>query len=68
MLLYWAGLQLLSGVVGMMGAQDEGGVAFGAHVGGFLAGVILIKVFARPDDVEAHRRQQWQPRRVAAWW
>jgi membrane associated rhomboid family serine protease len=68
MLLYWAGLQLLSGVIGMMGAQDEGGVAFGAHVGGFLAGVILIKLFARPADVDAHRSQRWQPRRVAAWW
>jgi len=41
MLLYWAGLQLLSGVIGMMGAQDEGGVAFGAHVGGFLSGLML---------------------------
>ncbi len=68
MLLYWAGLQLVSGLVGMMGAQDEGGVAFGAHVGGFLAGVILIRLFARPDDVRAHRRQHWEPRRVAARW
>jgi membrane associated rhomboid family serine protease len=68
MLLYWAGLQLLSGVVGMMGAQDEGGVAFGAHVGGFLAGVILIKLFARRQDVDAHRAQHWEPRRLAARW
>jgi membrane associated rhomboid family serine protease len=68
MLLYWAGLQLLSGVVGMMGAQDEGGVAFGAHVGGFLAGVLLIKLFARPEDVRAHRSHHWEPRRVAARW
>ena len=68
MLIYWAGLQAVSGLIGMMGAQDEGGVAFGAHVGGFLAGVILIKLFARPADVDAHRRQQWQPRRVVARW
>jgi membrane associated rhomboid family serine protease len=68
MLLYWAAIQLFSGVVGMMGAQDEGGVAFGAHVGGFLAGVILIKLFARPNDVAAHRSQHWEPRRVAARW
>jgi membrane associated rhomboid family serine protease len=68
MLLYWAAIQLFSGVVGMMGAQDEGGVAFGAHVGGFLAGVILIKLFARPSDVRAHRSQHWEPRRVAARW
>ena len=68
MLLYWAGLQFFSGVIGMMGAQDEGGVAFGAHVGGFLAGVVLIRLFARPGDVRAHRSQHWEPRRVAARW
>jgi membrane associated rhomboid family serine protease len=68
MLLYWAGIQLVSGAIGMIGAQDEGGVAFGAHVGGFLAGVILIELFARPDDVRAHRSQHWGPRRVAARW
>jgi membrane associated rhomboid family serine protease len=39
-------------------------VAFAAHVGGFLAGIVLIKLFARPDDVMAHQREQWQPRRL----
>ena len=66
MLIYWAFLQFAGGLSRI--GSEGGGVAFWAHVGGFLAGVILIKVFARPDDVEAHRRQQWQPRRVAAWW
>jgi membrane associated rhomboid family serine protease len=64
MLIYWAGLQAVSGVIGMMGAQDQGGVAFGAHVGGFLVGVLLIKLFARPNDIAAHTSQQWEPRRV----
>jgi membrane associated rhomboid family serine protease len=68
MLIYWAGLQMVSGLIGMMGAQDEGGVAFGAHVGGFFAGVVLIKLFARPADVDAKLRQHWEPRRVAARW
>jgi membrane associated rhomboid family serine protease len=68
MLIYWTGIQLVSGLIGMMGAQDEGGVAFGAHVGGFLAGVLLIKLFARPHDVAAHKSQHWQPRRLAAKW
>mgnify|MGYP003348415946 CR=1 FL=1 len=44
MLLYWAGLQLLGGF-----GAGEGGVAFWAHVGGFLAGIVLVKLFARPD-------------------
>jgi membrane associated rhomboid family serine protease len=63
MLLYWAAIQFVSGLIGLA-AQESGGVAFGAHVGGFVAGVILIKLFARGDDVMAHRREQWQPRRL----
>jgi membrane associated rhomboid family serine protease len=43
-------------------------VAFWAHVGGFVAGVVLIKLFARPTDVRAHRSHHWEPRRVAARW
>jgi membrane associated rhomboid family serine protease len=62
MLLYWAGLQLLSGVASI--GQAGGGVAFWAHVGGFAAGVILVKLFARPDHVAAHRAHHWQPRRM----
>ena len=33
---------------------EGGGVAFWAHVGGFFAGVILIKLFARRDYIAAH--------------
>jgi membrane associated rhomboid family serine protease len=61
MLVYWAGLQLLSGVVS---AGEGGGVAFWAHVGGFVAGVILVKLFARSDRVAAHKAHHWRPRRV----
>jgi membrane associated rhomboid family serine protease len=67
MLLYWAALQFLGGLVGLVG-EERGGVAFWAHLGGFLAGVVLIKVFARPEDVRAHRKGHWEPRRVAARW
>jgi len=28
-----------------LGGSDTGGVAYAAHVGGFLAGLILIKLF-----------------------
>jgi membrane associated rhomboid family serine protease len=62
MLLYWIGLQVLSGVTTI--GQTGGGVAFWAHVGGFVAGVILVKLFARADHVAAHRRHHWRPRRV----
>ncbi|HJK96086.1 MAG TPA: rhomboid family intramembrane serine protease [Polyangiaceae bacterium LLY-WYZ-14_1] len=42
----WFGFQLLSGVVslGQIG-QQTGGVAFFAHIGGFVAGYLLIPVF-----------------------
>lgn len=40
----WFVFQLIAGA-GSLGGQ-MGGVAYGAHVGGFLAGVVLIKVFA----------------------
>jgi membrane associated rhomboid family serine protease len=56
MLLYWIGLQLLGGF-----GAGEGGVAFWAHVGGFLAGVLLVKLFARRDRVILHSAGHWRP-------
>jgi membrane associated rhomboid family serine protease len=67
MLLYWLGLQFVSGLFGLFTAE-RGGVAVWAHVGGFVAGMALVKVFARPDDVRAHRAGDWQPRRVSGRW
>jgi len=42
----WFVFQLISGL-GMLGggAQAGGGVAYGAHVGGFIAGLLLVKAF-----------------------
>jgi hypothetical protein len=42
----WFVLQLFSGVISM-GGPDVGGVAFWAHIGGFVTGVILAKIFAK---------------------
>jgi membrane associated rhomboid family serine protease len=42
----WFLFQLFSGA-GSAGAPG-GGVAYGAHIGGFLAGVVLVRLFARP--------------------
>jgi membrane associated rhomboid family serine protease len=63
MLLYWAFIQFVSGV-SAGGGEATGGVAFWAHVGGFVAGVALIRVFRRGDYVRAHRGHHWRPRRV----
>ena len=40
----WFVFQLISGL-GMLGGSQEGGVAYAAHIGGFIAGLVLIKFF-----------------------
>jgi membrane associated rhomboid family serine protease len=62
MLLYWAFLQFAGGLTSLA-SEQVGGVAFWAHLGGFVAGVVLIKIFDRPDRVLAHTLHQWHPRR-----
>lgn len=39
----WIGYQI---VLGFLSPSGEGGVAYAAHIGGFIAGVVLIKIFA----------------------
>ena len=66
MLGYWLLIQFVSGLTAM--GREGGGVAFWAHFGGFVAGVVLIKLFARPAEVQAHKQTHWEPRRVATRW
>jgi membrane associated rhomboid family serine protease len=51
---YWFLLQLLLGTVGAAGGV-QGGTAFWAHVGGFVAGMALIKLFANPEFLQRRR-------------
>lgn len=53
MLGYWFLIQLLGGAATFGG---EGGVAFWAHVGGFIAGAVLVFPFRDPILVAQHRR------------
>lgn len=53
---YWFVVQFLSGTAIASSAQT-GGVAFWAHVGGFVAGLILIKVF--PERAQRRRYVTW---------
>jgi membrane associated rhomboid family serine protease len=55
MLLYWALLQALGGMPTIAGVAQQGGVAYLAHLGGFVVGAVLIKLFARPELLAAHR-------------
>lgn len=45
MLLYWFAIQLISGLSTVSSFTDQGGVAWFAHVGGFLAGILLVRIF-----------------------
>jgi membrane associated rhomboid family serine protease len=57
MLFYWAFIQVLQSLPALAGANEErGGVAVLAHVGGFVAGAAMIKLFAKPELRLAHRR------------
>jgi membrane associated rhomboid family serine protease len=63
MLIYWAFLQFAGGITSIF-AEQTGGVAFWAHLGGFIAGVVLIKIFERRDRIAAHTSRHWRPQRV----
>jgi membrane associated rhomboid family serine protease len=67
MLIYWAFLQVAGGVTSIV-AEQRGGVAFWAHLGGFVAGVVLVKLFERRDRVMSHMTHHWRPtHRVDRW-
>jgi membrane associated rhomboid family serine protease len=57
MLGYWLLLQLLGGF-GSLGAEG-GGVAFWAHVGGFVAGALLIPLFRDRNLLEQRPYHGW---------
>jgi len=55
---FWFVLQLVNSIVA---ASDNGGVAYGAHLGGFVAGMLLIPLFKYrhvPLFSPGHRRNQ----------
>jgi len=54
MLGFWILTQVLSGMA-QWGGKEQGGVAYAAHVGGFIAGLVLVKLFA-PGGATVPRR------------
>lgn len=60
MLAYWFLIQLMSGVGSIATTQaTSGGVAWFAHVGGFLAGLVLIKVMGTRERYSRRRDVYW---------
>ncbi|MBV8551987.1 MAG: rhomboid family intramembrane serine protease [Acidobacteriaceae bacterium] len=45
MLLYWFALQLVSGLGSLASSTQAQGIAWFAHVGGFVAGIVLVRLF-----------------------
>jgi membrane associated rhomboid family serine protease len=54
----WFVFQLVSGLGALGGGSQTGGVAYAAHIGGFVVGFVLIKLFAagRPERRIRRRR------------
>jgi membrane associated rhomboid family serine protease len=59
-LLYWFGLQVLSALPDLAGAQTtvSSGVAVMAHIGGFIAGALLVKLFENRALVGVRTRER----------
>ena len=59
MLGYWFVLQFISGTANTLIARENaGGIAFWAHVGGFVTGIALIKVF--PQRARRYTYANWE--------
>jgi membrane associated rhomboid family serine protease len=59
----WIGFQVISGI-GMLGGKSDG-VAYAAHIGGFVAGMLLIKLFdnrRRKNPLQAYESRRFRYR------
>jgi membrane associated rhomboid family serine protease len=68
-LLYWFGMQLLTGLPELVAVRPDvsEGVAVWAHVGGFTAGALLIRLFASPALVRERRSRRIERRSRPLW-
>jgi membrane associated rhomboid family serine protease len=66
MLGYWLLIQVISGV-SSLGAEG-GGVAFWAHIGGFVAGAVLVGLFKDRRLVERHPYYGWNRKAPTRSW
>lgn len=57
----WFALQLFPGWASL-GAVSEGGVAYWAHIGGFVAGVLLVKLFGNTQELDRVQMDYFQTR------
>ncbi len=71
----WFGMQVLSGLSSMAGMESGASIAWWAHAGGFMAGILLLPLFRRkghcyycriPEGLPPHRTVITAPRNVGS--
>jgi membrane associated rhomboid family serine protease len=61
MLAYWFVIQLFSGFGSIARTHlSEGGTAFFAHIAGFVAGILLVKVLGASGQYNRRRDRYWE--------
>jgi membrane associated rhomboid family serine protease len=55
----WIVFQVINGM-GTLGGQEAGGVAYAAHIGGFAAGILLVKRFVNRNLVLQQKRKAFR--------
>ncbi|MFL5739242.1 MAG: rhomboid family intramembrane serine protease [Flavisolibacter sp.] len=55
---FWFAFQVINGM-GILGGDEAGSVAYGAHIGGFIFGFILVKLFVRKRPVLVNERKSF---------
>jgi membrane associated rhomboid family serine protease len=53
---FWFIFQLLNGM-GILGGGEATNVAYAAHIGGFIAGLVLVKMFVDKNRLSAYKRK-----------
>jgi rhomboid family protein len=66
-LLFWFLSQILGGAVAGLSSSQVSGIAFWAHVGGFVAGIVLHRLFLSPERVRPRRFQRDEVGIEGAW-
>ena len=67
LVLWWIAFQVIAGLPQLTSDDVNGGVAFWAHIGGFAAGVALVKLFNNPVLVATRERVSHRHRRAWHW-
>src|SRR5688572_28450006 len=64
---WWIGYQVLLGLpqLNKVDSEVSARVAVWAHIGGFVAGALLVKLFARSDYVREHRTLTMRRQRLS---